>query len=75
MVALFTRAWIEMDGTKPFAEVYNVALFTRAWIEMIWAKLLLDFYPVALFTRAWIEIVVQKRKRLCSGRPLHEGVD
>ena len=33
-VALFTRAWIEIDGTKPFDYVYEVALFTRAWIEI-----------------------------------------
>ena len=33
-VALFTRAWIEIDGSTPFEYVYTVALFTRAWIEM-----------------------------------------
>ena len=34
MVALFTRAWIEMaiDGINGYDEY--VALFTRAWIEM-----------------------------------------
>ena len=38
MVALFTRAWIEIvDYTHgQFAEL--VALFTRAWIEIRWNK-------------------------------------
>ena len=34
MVALFTRAWIEISGSWS-ARAYNiVALFTRAWIEI-----------------------------------------
>ena len=34
MVALFTRAWIEI-GNSNYAEILKgVALFTRAWIEI-----------------------------------------
>ena len=38
MVALFTRAWIEIsiNFTKSFD--YRVALFTRAWIEIDLAR-------------------------------------
>ena len=34
MVALFTRAWIEIDDMTFLKKDYNVALFTRAWIEI-----------------------------------------
>ena len=34
MVALFTRAWIEIAWITPTTVYYNVALFTRAWIEI-----------------------------------------
>ena len=34
-VALFTRAWIEIDDMTFLKKDYNVALFTRAWIEII----------------------------------------
>ena len=35
IVALFTRAWIEMARITPITVYYNVALFTRAWIEIL----------------------------------------
>ena len=39
IVALFTRAWIEiLDEADRFLDVL-VALFTRAWIEMSYAAL------------------------------------
>ena len=34
VVALFTRAWIEIRVQKPFFVKKAVALFTRAWIEI-----------------------------------------
>ena len=34
IVALFTRAWIEMHLLPPLTAVSYVALFTRAWIEI-----------------------------------------
>ena len=34
MVALFTRAWIEIRNISQIALYSVVALFTRAWIEM-----------------------------------------
>ena len=33
-VALFTRAWIEIDPMLPVVPSISVALFTRAWIEI-----------------------------------------
>ena len=35
IVALFTRAWIEMTLAGWGAAVKGVALFTRAWIEIL----------------------------------------
>ena len=34
LVALFTRAWIEIAGAAPVRWSRTVALFTRAWIEI-----------------------------------------
>ena len=33
-VALFTRAWIEINEFVKVGDTITVALFTRAWIEM-----------------------------------------
>ena len=35
MVALFTRAWIEIPLHSQQAQKIPVALFTRAWIEIL----------------------------------------
>ena len=35
LVALFTRAWIEIVGIVSACASEYVALFTRAWIEII----------------------------------------
>ena len=40
MVALFTRAWIEMLAAKAEGGHIPVALFTRAWIEIICISLI-----------------------------------
>ena len=56
IVALFTRAWIEISHLTGVLKSNVVALFTRAWIEI--QSQVTDFVTqvVALFTRAWIEI-------------------
>ena len=56
VVALFTRAWIEINNECDIALPSHVALFTRAWIEMSPTLKSDKFASVALFTRAWIEI-------------------
>ena len=35
MVALFTRAWIEISKCRSIFHPRAVALFTRAWIEIV----------------------------------------
>ena len=35
IVALFTRAWIEMFKARSLERARCVALFTRAWIEIL----------------------------------------
>ena len=75
-VALFTRAWIEIEQTINTGDKVGVALFTRAWIEITICAAFNTAKGVALFTRAWIEIYTQFtdfNNRYC--RPLHEGVD
>ena len=56
LVALFTRAWIEIAYVPDKFGVAAVALFTRAWIEISSVPLVYPSTAVALFTRAWIEI-------------------
>ena len=55
-VALFTRAWIEIDCMLRCHVLAEVALFTRAWIEIDSIGRYDFLKEVALFTRAWIEI-------------------
>ena len=45
MVALFTRAWIEMINILSAEVPPTVALFTRAWIEI---RKLKDFTVIAV---------------------------
>ena len=56
-VALFTRAWIEIQAEMEALDSVPVALFTRAWIEIIFFDEIQPENNVALFTRAWIEIL------------------
>ena len=62
MVALFTRAWIEILAVK-WKNIYapTVALFTRAWIEILRSRRenKRSTRRVALFTRAWIEMALK----------------
>ena len=76
IVALFTRAWIEIeDGSLPLW-FKDVALFTRAWIEINKHNIQEWIKMVALFTRAWIEMPYFFNSKIITiGRPLHEGVD
>ena len=55
-VALFTRAWIEIQSLCTHNTRRCVALFTRAWIEISFQQQKFTGCIVALFTRAWIEI-------------------
>ena len=57
LVALFTRAWIEIAEYENGKLGKTVALFTRAWIEITLPNATRIKRCVALFTRAWIEIV------------------
>ena len=76
IVALFTRAWIEIYRLLYCGIISTVALFTRAWIEIIINGGGIVPPPVALFTRAWIEIETYGLWQLAiNSRPLHEGVD
>ena len=76
VVALFTRAWIEIISRIPARKGQKVALFTRAWIEMQLLEFGHYITSVALFTRAWIEIEIEPFPiRVTTSRPLHEGVD
>ena len=59
-VALFTRAWIEIDRQRHADGDRGVALFTRAWIEILTIIGLRTLFLVALFTRAWIEILSRR---------------
>ena len=56
LVALFTRAWIEILLFAQIHALRCVALFTRAWIEIHKHKPPSRADCVALFTRAWIEM-------------------
>ena len=38
IVALFTRAWIEISAEKNRIDKTSVALFTRAWIEITFSE-------------------------------------
>ena len=76
MVALFTRAWIEIAARYQVNQSCLVALFTRAWIEIMLYNIKYLKYNVALFTRAWIEIQILFHLQWQSqSRPLYEGVD
>ena len=75
-VALFARAWIEIDSRFVFRKFEKVALFARAWIEIPAIIISAISVAVALFARAWIEMILktlQPPSAYC--RPLCEGVD
>ena len=75
-VALFTRAWIEIELADAALAATLVALFTRAWIEICYIHINHTVKIVALFTRAWIEIgLFCDHHQQHISRPLHEGVD
>ncbi len=55
-VALFARAWIEIEAAPTAITAPMVALFARAWIEISVSVPPIRVASVALFARAWIEI-------------------
>ena len=57
IVALFRRAWIEINIQSLFNGELSVALFRRAWIEIVEFVSTTETLIVALFRRAWIEII------------------
>ena len=76
LVALFTRAWIEIDYKSRNPEYPTVALFTRAWIEMnqIMKNLGMAQGSPSLRGRGLKSRGTQFAKGE-KGRPLYEGVD
>ena len=76
LVALFTRAWIEIRYIVFLLPCGLVALFTRAWIEISATEIANMMIGVALFTRAWIEMYKSSLLGFALvRRPLYEGVD
>ena len=76
-VALFTRAWIEIEKVKrkSFAERRSPSSRGRG-LKSLYDEENGALRAVALFTRAWIEMIKSKELFASSfGRPLHEGVD
>ena len=73
VVALFTRAWIEIHKKMRERKLLRVALFTRAWIEIVYKADPSNDHPVALFTRAWIEIRLKHRTLDCLKSPSSRG--
>ena len=76
LVALFARAWIEINDYRYEFFTTDVALFARAWIEIKYTYRPSSKSAVALFARAWIEILIKPAPPIsiyC--RPLCEGVD
>ena len=76
MVALFTRAWIEIHRPSEPQRQCSVALFTRAWIEIFSS---IAEYNAAV-RRPLYEGVDWNKKQLGNrnpqqSRPLYEGVD
>ena len=72
-VALFTRAWIEINNECDIALPSHVALFTRAWIEINSKNLQGVSLCVALFTRAWIEIPAIAKRCMTALSPSSRG--
>ncbi len=73
LVALFTRAWIEIPAVAKRCITAFVALFTRAWIEIISDVVFTMVIVVALFTRAWIEMSFGVASANPTGSPSSRG--
>ena len=75
VVALFTRAWIEIHSPSTMLSSSPVALFTRAWIEIVFTR--------HTKRQAWspssrgrgLKSFTSVKVCFADGRPLHEGVD
>ena len=76
-VALFTRAWIEIDyPTHNGIDLVRSPSSRGRGLKSHGTMFTKGDKVVALFTRAWIEIKLDVAIALRNGRrPLHEGVD
>ena len=75
MVALFTRALIEMIKLDTPLMFKKVALFTRAWIEIELTKRYEDRITSPSSRGRGLKYGKRKDNGEWVGRPLHEGVD
>ena len=75
LVALFTRAWIEIEPTG--AKIYNtpVALFTRAWIEISSVPFVYPSTASPSLRGRGLKLLRRESREIPLGRPLYEGVD
>ena len=76
-VALFTRAWIEINIKRArINKGYTSPSSRGRGLKLISAQKDRASVTVALFTRAWIEMPeINILLKFSFGRPLHEGVD
>ena len=63
-VALFTRAWIEMQSFAVFANRRKSPSSRGRGLKSYMGKFILTVFRVALFTRAWIEMRYLKRTEI-----------
>ena len=77
LVALFTRAWIEMLFELHVSPEGAKSPSSRGrGLKSLDSRSKYTYRPVALFTRAWIEIfLLNFMLSQDNCRPLHEGVD
>ena len=77
LVALFTRAWIEIQTVTVILGGQIVSPSSRGrGLKFMIATDIYDHSDVALFTRAWIEMLTSSGiSPAVKSRPLHEGVD
>ena len=75
IVALFTRAWIEIQTSFQDTAVHRVALFTRAWIEMDLGGEKSRFRQSPSSRGRGLKCPDKDNVEDDFGRPLHEGVD
>ena len=76
LVALFTRAWIEIFCTRILYLLLFVALFTRAWIEINFSNYKPSGKPSPSSRGRGLKLYLPYIGFVkIDGRPLHEGVD
>ena len=75
MVALFTRAWIEIATFTKNGRTDEVALFTRAWIEISPLIKNAPLKPSPSLRGRGLKFKIVYSLIMNFGRPLYEGVD